>query len=148
MRMQSAAVVLILIAAAAAFQASSIPPSQLIQPAALAKQLQAAETSKPLVLQVGSRVLYQQAHIPGSEYVGPASTDDGLQKLRQRVASVPHDRPIVIYCGCCPWAHCPNLEPAADALRVAGFKDVKALYIANNFGTDWVDKGYPVAKGD
>jgi hypothetical protein len=27
-----------------------------------------------------------------------------------------------------------------------GFTNVKALYIANNFGTDWVDKGYPSLK--
>jgi rhodanese-related sulfurtransferase len=139
---------LILVAAAVAFQASSIPKAQLIQPADLVKQLQTSEASKPLLLQVGSRVLYREAHIPGSEYVGAASTDDVLQQLRQRVASLPHHRRIVIYCGCCPWDHCPNLKPAADALRVAGFTDVKALYIANNFGTDWVDKGYPVAKGD
>jgi hypothetical protein len=26
-----------------------------------------------------------------------------------------------------------------------GFTRVKALYIADNFGTDWVDKGYPAA---
>jgi hypothetical protein len=29
-----------------------------------------------------------------------------------------------------------------------GFTNIKVLYIANNFGADWVDKGYPVAKGD
>jgi hypothetical protein len=29
-----------------------------------------------------------------------------------------------------------------------GFTNVKVLYIANNFGADWVEKGYPVAKGD
>jgi hypothetical protein len=29
-----------------------------------------------------------------------------------------------------------------------GFTNVKVLYIANNFGTDWVSNGYPVAKGD
>jgi hypothetical protein len=28
-----------------------------------------------------------------------------------------------------------------------GFTNVKVLYIANNFGADWVEKGYPVAKG-
>jgi hypothetical protein len=27
-----------------------------------------------------------------------------------------------------------------------GFSRVKVLYLANNFGADWVDKGYPVAK--
>jgi hypothetical protein len=29
-----------------------------------------------------------------------------------------------------------------------GFTNVKVLYISDNFGTNWVDKGYPVAKGD
>jgi hypothetical protein len=28
-----------------------------------------------------------------------------------------------------------------------GFTKVKVLYIADNFGTDWVDKGYPSVKG-
>jgi hypothetical protein len=29
-----------------------------------------------------------------------------------------------------------------------GFTNLKVLYISNNFGADWVEKGYPVAKGD
>jgi hypothetical protein len=29
-----------------------------------------------------------------------------------------------------------------------GFTKVKVLYIPGNFGMDWVEKGYPVAKGD
>jgi len=53
----------------------------------------------------------------------------------------------VIYCGCCPWSHCPNVKSADDALRAMGFIHVKVLYISNNFGADWVDKGYPVGKG-
>jgi hypothetical protein len=40
------------------------------------------------------------------------------------------------------------VNPAYDALRQLGFSKVKVLYIANNFGADWVDKGYPVAKGE
>lgn len=28
-----------------------------------------------------------------------------------------------------------------------GFKKVQVLYIAHNFGTDWVEKGYPAARG-
>jgi hypothetical protein len=55
---------------------------------------------------------------------------------------------IVLYCGCCPWSHCPNLNPAYDTLRQMGFSKVKVLYLANNFGADWVDKGYPVANGE
>jgi thiosulfate/3-mercaptopyruvate sulfurtransferase len=129
-------------------QANLIPSSQLISPAELVKVLQSSKSEKPLLIQVGSHVLYSQAHIPGSEYFGQASSESGLQQLRKRVESLPRSKFIVIYCGCCPWSHCPNLKPADDALHAMGFTNVKALYIANNFGADWMDKGYPVARGD
>ena len=130
-----------------AYQASFIPSSQLLNPDELVKLLSPAG-AKPLIIQVGSHVLYTQAHIPGSEYIGPASSESGLQQLRKRVALLPRDKFIVIYCGCCPWNHCPNIKPADDALRAMGFTNVKVLYISDNFGADWVDKGYPTAKGD
>jgi thiosulfate/3-mercaptopyruvate sulfurtransferase len=138
----------LLVCAAFAYQASLIPSSRLINPDELAKVLQASKGEKPLMLQVGSHVLYSQAHIPGSEYIGPSATGDGLQRLRKRVESLPRNKSILLYCGCCPWSHCPNVKPADDALHALGFTNVKVLYIANNFGMDWVDKGYPVAKGD
>ena len=100
------------------------------------------------MIQVGSHVLYAQAHIPGSEYVGAASTDAGLQQLQKRVESLPKNKFIVLYCGCCPWIHCPNVKPAYEKLRAMGYSNVKVLYIADNFGTNWVDKGYPVSKGE
>jgi rhodanese-related sulfurtransferase len=129
-------------------QASLIPASHLVNPDELVKLLQSAKSEKPLIIQVGSHVLYTQAHIPNSEYIGPASNETGLQSLRKRVESLPRNKFIVLYCGCCPWSHCPNIKPADDALRAMGFTNVKVLYIANNFGSDWVDKGYPVSKGD
>jgi len=131
-----------------AFQASSIPASRLINPDELVKVLQSPKGEKPLMIQVGSHVLYQQAHIPGSEYIGPASSESGIQQLRKRVEALPRKKFIVIYCGCCPWSHCPNLKPADDALRAMGFSNVRVLYISDNFGANWVDKGYPVAKGE
>ena len=131
-----------------AYQAGLIPASRLINPDELVKILQSAKSEKPLMIQVGSHVLYPQAHIPGSEYIGPASSETGLQSLRKRVESLPRNKFIVLYCGCCPWSHCPNVKPADDALRAMGFTNVKVLYIANNFGADWVEKGYPVSKGD
>ena len=138
----------LLISTALAFQASQISSSHLINPDDLVKILQTSKGEKPLLIQVGSHVLYSQAHIPGSEYIGPASDPAGLQRLRTRVESLARNKFIVIYCGCCPWTHCPNMKPADDALHAMGFTNVKSLYIANNFGTDWVDKGYPVAKGE
>jgi len=132
----------------AAYQASVIPNSRLIRPDELVKTLQSSGGERPLLIQVGSQVLYAQAHIPGSEYIGPASSESGLAQLRKRVEPLPRSKFIVIYCGCCPWSHCPNIKPADDALHALGFSNVKVLYIANNFGVDWVERGYPVAKGD
>lgn len=128
-------------------QAGSIPASRLMNPEDLVKLLQSGK-EKPLMLQVGSHMLFLQAHIPGSEYVGPASNEAGLQLLRKRVESLPRTKFIILYCGCCPWSHCPNIKPADDALQSMGFTNVKVLYISDNFGTDWVDKGYPTAKGE
>jgi len=88
-----------------------------------------------------------QAHIPGAEYIGATSSSQGLGSLRTRVKTLPHEAQIVLYCGCCPWEHCPNIAPAYAELQKLGFKNVKVLYIANNFGADWVDKGYPSVKG-
>jgi rhodanese-related sulfurtransferase len=143
-----AVVLLILVSDVLAFQASSMPATRLINPDELVKALQSSKGEKPLMIQVGSHVLYAQAHIPGSEYIGPASSESGLQQLRKRVEPLSRSKFIVIYCGCCPWSHCPNVKPADDALRAMGFTNIKVLYIANNFGADWVDKGYPVAKGE
>jgi rhodanese-related sulfurtransferase len=128
-------------------QWSPIAPGRLITPEDLAKMLQSGK-EKPLMLQVGSHMLFLQAHIPGSEFVGPGANEAGLQQLRKRVESLPRNKFIILYCGCCPWNHCPNVKPADDALHTMGFTNVKVLYIADNFGTNWVDKGYPTAKGD
>lgn len=128
-------------------QAGSIPTSRLINPEDLVKLLQSGK-EKPLILQVGPHTLFAQAHIPGSEYVGAASTEAGLSQLRKRAESLPRNSSIVLYCGCCPWSHCPNVKPADDALSAMGFTKVRVLYIAENFGTNWVDKGYPTARGE
>ena len=128
--------------------ASSIPTAELIQPAELAALLKRAAVPQPLILQVGFRNLYAQAHIPDSEYVGAAREEPGLKQLRDRVAKLSKDTAIIIYCGCCPWSHCPNVAAAYGALHALGFTQVKVLYIAENFGDNWVNQGYPVAKGE
>ena len=125
---------------------TSIDKQQLIQPEELAKTLQSGH--KPVVLYIGPRMFYTQAHIPGAEDMGPAARPEGMDKLRQRARSLPHDASVIIYCGCCPWEHCPNIRPAYDELSKMGFTRLKVLYLATSFGKDWADKGYPVAKGD
>ncbi len=125
----------------------TIPMAQVLQPEALRHLLQTAGADKPLILQVGSHLLYAEAHIPGSEYVGQGSQPAGLQQLQNRVSSLPRKKLIVLYCGCCPWIRCPNLGPAFAKLHEMGFTNVKVLYLADNFGTDWANKGYPVEQG-
>ena len=127
--------------------ASSLPANVQISTDALAKLLRAPVTQRPMTIHVGFYMLYAQEHIPGSEYVGPASQPGELEKLRKRVESLPRDKFIVLYCGCCPWNHCPTLRPAYETLHSMGFTKLKVLYIPNNFGQDWVNKGFPVEKG-
>ena len=126
--------------------AYSIPEAQLVQPEALERMLRTAGSQQPLVLQVGSQMLFNEAHIRGAVYAGPGSQPAGQELLRSRVAQLPRTKAIVIYCGCCPWQHCPNIGPAFAELQKMGFKNIKALYLADNFGADWVAKGYPVVQ--
>ena len=127
--------------------ASSLPADVQISPEELAKLLQAPQAQRPMIIHVGFYPLYAQAHIPGSEYIGPASQPEGLEKLRKRVEPLPRKKSIVLYCGCCPWNHCPTLRPAYEALHSMGFTKLKVLYIPDNFGQDWVNKGLPVEGG-
>jgi rhodanese-related sulfurtransferase len=127
--------------------ASSIPEAKWLQPEVLLHLQQAKGVDKPLILQVGSRMLFAQAHIPGSEYIGPGSQPAGIQQLQNRVNALSRKKLIVIYCGCCPLNRCPNLGPAFAKLSEMGFTNVKVLYLANNFGADWAGKGYPVEQG-
>ena len=126
--------------------AQAIGKAQLFAPEDLVKTLQ-SNGPKPLILNVGPRMLYSQAHIPGAEFIGPGSEAQGIEALKQRVKSLPKTKNIVLYCGCCPWQHCPNVEPAYKLLRSMGFTRVKVLYIPTNIGVDWVYKGYPTVRG-
>ena len=115
----------------------------LIEPRELVAQL-AGHRAALTVLYVGPNVLYRSKHIPGAIYAGPANRPEGLELLRAEAGKLDRGREIVIYCGCCPWEHCPTIHPAADLLRGMGFTHVWALDLPHNFKTDWIDLGYPV----
>jgi thiosulfate/3-mercaptopyruvate sulfurtransferase len=147
--MLALALAVITASASAQTAQSAFPPgsAQLITTEDLLKLLQGPPQEKPLILDVGPSLLYMQARIPSAEYIGAASTPQGIASLRNRAKALPHTSSIVLYCGCCPWEHCPNVAPAFNELQKLGFKQVKVLYIPNNFGADWVDKGYPTVRG-
>lgn len=102
--------------------------------------------NKPLLLHVGFSFLYQQSHIPGSKYVGPARSRTGINSIKQAVKHYKKNKNIVVYCGCCPWTDCPNVRPAYAALKKMGYKNVKVLYIPDSFMKDWTKEGYTAVK--
>ncbi len=134
-------------AAAADAQADPWTAAQTVQPADLAKELGDAKgADKPKVVCVAPHALYEGGHIPGALFHGPGSSAQGIDDLKKWAQSEPRTENIVIYCGCCPLDHCPNLRPAFVALKDMGFKRLRALLIPTNFYTDWVQPGYPYEK--
>jgi len=111
-----------------------------------AARLTGASASKPVILYVGFPVLYRSSHIPDAILAGPVSKPEGLDALRQAVAKLPHNSEIVIYCGCCPFDHCPNIRPAYAELHRLGFDRITVLSIPTNMSKDWIAKGYPTQK--
>jgi rhodanese-related sulfurtransferase len=118
----------------------------LIQPQDLAARL-GAKGPRPAIFHVGPNLLYRGKHIPGSVYAGPASRPEGLEALKIAAGKLSRDREVVLYCGCCPWDNCPNVKPAVALLKQMGFTHVQAMFVANNFAKDWIDRGYPVEEG-
>lgn len=117
--------------------------SQVITPEELVKSLSSTTGQKPLVICVGFPVLYQNAHIVGAKFAGPAFKPGGIQALKLTVEGLQRDKEVVLYCGCCPWKECPNIRAAFRAMQQWGFKNVKALYLRTNFQKDWIAKGFP-----
>lgn len=113
---------------------------QLIQPAELAHTL-TSEKQLPIIFSVGPGAL-----IPHSINIGMVKEKDNLDKLKKELATVPKNSKIVIYCGCCPFKHCPNVRPAIQALKEMNFTNYMLLNLEHNIKTDWIDKGYPVSK--
>lgn len=141
---------LLALPAGAALSAAAPPgwrDGDFIEAKVLAARVGEAKSGKLLILHVGFNVLYRNRRIPHSLFAGPGATPEGLAALRQAVAGKPKTTEIVIYCGCCPWSHCPNMKPAFEALRALGFTRVKALQIETNFSQDWIQLGYPVESG-
>lgn len=134
-----------LLAAFVLFAASEPEPwaaTDLLQPKTLADQLR-SDGAKPHVFSVAFSVLYRNRHITGSEFAGPGRDPEGIAALKKVVSGLPRDAEIVLYCGCCPMDHCPNIRPAFKALKDLGYTKVHVLLLPTNFATDWAQKGYP-----
>ena len=114
---------------------------QLMPPAELAKIVSDSAAKKPHIFSIGP-----SDGIPYSIAIGPAKEKENIEKFRKELSKLPKDAPIVIYCGCCPFAPCPNIRPAFNLLNEMKFTNHKLLNLAQNYKADWLDKGYPVKK--
>ncbi|MBL7739984.1 MAG: rhodanese-like domain-containing protein [Chitinophagaceae bacterium] len=113
-------------------------PGQLMQPADLARAIREAKDI-PVIFCIGPK-----SYIPGSVHIGMTKDKDKLDKLKGELKSLPKDRKLVVYCGCCPFANCPNVRPAIRLLKDMRFTNYFLLNLVKNIKVDWIDKGYPV----
>lgn len=110
---------------------------QLIEPADLVKTIQ-SNKDLPLIYCVGPGVV-----IPHSIDIGMTNKEENLQKFKDSINDLPRNTNIVIYCGCCPFEHCPNVRPAIALLQQMKFTNYHLLDLPHNIKTDWITKGYP-----
>jgi hypothetical protein len=113
---------------------------QLIQPSELANAI-IDKKDIPVIVSVGPG-----ATIPNSIVVGMVNNHEGLEQLKEQLKNIDKDQKVVIYCGCCPYEHCPNVRPAIDAVKQMKFTNYFLLDLPHNIKKDWIDKGYPVSK--
>ncbi len=114
-------------------------PKQLMQPSELANLINSSSPDKPIIFSIGVAAV-----IKGSIDLGPVHEAANLEKFRQALSKLPRNSNIVIYCGCCPFTHCPNIRPAFTLLNDMKFTNQKLLNLSTNIKVDWINKGYPV----
>jgi len=111
---------------------------QLIEPATLAAIIKNTSVKQPVIYSIGFG-----AGIKNSIIEGPSSDTANLNKWKAALDKLPRNSDIVIYCGCCPFEHCPNVRPAFALLNSMGFTNHKLLNLSHNLKADWIDKGFP-----
>jgi hypothetical protein len=115
--------------------------NQVIEPAALMAIIKNPKAAKPPIYNIGF-----VNNIPGAVTIGAANTAKGLTSLKNAVKGLPKNKTVVIYCGCCPFEHCPNVRPAYTLLKDLGYTNTRILNLPTSLKANWIDKGYPLAK--
>jgi thiosulfate/3-mercaptopyruvate sulfurtransferase len=111
---------------------------QLMKPADLAGILK-ADKDIPVLFSVGPGAI-----IPHSADIGMVKDEKNMANFKEQLSKLPKSANIIVYCGCCPYEHCPNVRPAIAALQEMKFTNYRLLDLPNNIKTDWIAKGYPV----
>lgn len=111
---------------------------QLMAPADLAAIINSKDAKKPFVFSIGPSAI-----IKGSIDIGPVKEKGNMDKLKEQLSKLPKDANVVLYCGCCPFEHCPNIRPAFELLNKMKFTNGKLLNLEHNIKIDWINQGYP-----
>jgi hypothetical protein len=113
---------------------------QLLQPSELAATIKDnKETS--VVFSIGPGAV-----IPHSRDMGMIKEEENMKKFKGELETLPRDTSVIIYCGCCPYEHCPNVRPAIQLLKDMKFTNYKLLDLPHNIKIDWINKGYPAGQ--
>jgi len=112
---------------------------QLLEPSALVLAMK--NNKNLMVYNIGV-----MKDISGAIHLGAASEKENLEKLDKVLKTVPKNKMIAIYCGCCPMDKCPNIRPAFGMLKKHELNNIYLVNLPVNLKTDWIDKGYPMEK--
>lgn len=121
--------------------------TQLMNAETLAEMIQSGVDDLPIIIAInpdGMHRLDYEAGIEGAIWFGESENPENLAKLETFLQDVDRDAEIVLYCGCCPFAMCPNIRPAFSLLNNMGFVNHKLLDLPRNIVDDWIEKEYPM----
>jgi thiosulfate/3-mercaptopyruvate sulfurtransferase len=110
---------------------------ELTEPSALAATLH-SNKDVPVIFNIGP-----DAVIPRSIDIGMVKEEKNLAKFKEQISKLSKSTNILIYCGCCPFEHCPNVRPAIALLQSMQFTNYHLLDLPHNIKTDWIARGYP-----
>jgi len=110
---------------------------QLIEPSTLSAIIK-SDKDIPVIFSIGPGAV-----VPHSKEIGMINEAENMKKFKEQLSNLPKDTQIVVYCGCCPYEHCPNVRPAIQLLKDMKFTNYKLLDLPHNIKIDWINKGYP-----
>ena len=109
----------------------------LLEPSDLSATIK-SNKNVPVIFSIGPGAM-----IPHSKDIGMIKETENMQKFKDQLSTLAKDTQIVIYCGCCPFEHCPNVRPAIQLMKDLNFTNYKLLNLPHNIKIDWINKGFP-----
>ena len=109
----------------------------LLEPSDLSATIK-SNKNVPVIFSIGPGAI-----IPHSKDIGMIKETENMQKFKDQLSTLAKDTQIVIYCGCCPFEHCPNVRPAIQLMKDLNFTNYKLLNLPHNIKIDWINKGFP-----